>query len=208
MAISDALEELTKRWPDIARHLSRDEISSIRRQLAAFVHGVPWEPSSILTTAMTGQPDDHPVWEALLATGTRREGSPSLPLTVAAIQLRFAIEIDNATEAPEPESVENAAEERIMLAPMTDSDSHQPSLLVIPHDGGRLAPAFQFSDIGELLDHVAEINRLLDAAHEPWGAASWWLSPHPTLHGIPADLIRHDDPATVKAAAAAAADLA
>ena len=49
--------------------------------------------------------------------------------------------------------------------------------------GGRvLFPAFQLdAQAGRLRPPVARVNALLDAKADPWGVASWWLSPHARL---------------------------
>lgn len=53
------------------------------------------------------------------------------------------------------------------------------SAIVGVEQGGRvLYPAFQFDHrAGRLRPVVATINRLLDAKGDPWGVASWWISP-------------------------------
>lgn len=57
-------------------------------------------------------------------------------------------------------------------------------------------PSFQF-DVARhrIVPGVAEVNRLLGAATDPWGVASWWLSPHGGLEGgtRPADLLESPD---------------
>lgn len=65
------------------------------------------------------------------------------------------------------------------------------ALIGVPVGRGYLYPAHQF-DLPHQRVHpiVAEVNGLLDAAHDPWGAASWWVSPNPRLAGrTPAALI-------------------
>ncbi|RJQ55069.1 MAG: hypothetical protein C4521_03125 [Actinobacteria bacterium] len=54
-----------------------------------------------------------------------------------------------------------------------------------------LYPAFQFdADRGRIRPEVARINRLLGAGSDPWGAASWWISPNAMLGGkAPKELI-------------------
>lgn len=58
--------------------------------------------------------------------------------------------------------------------------------------GGRyLYPSFQFdAATARVRPVVAEVNRLLDARHDPWGVGSWWLSPSGWLDEgrSPADL--------------------
>jgi hypothetical protein len=56
-------------------------------------------------------------------------------------------------------------------------------------DGGYQWPAFQFDHTGRPLDLVRQVNRILDVADDPWGAADWWLGDNIWLHGVPAELI-------------------
>jgi len=54
-----------------------------------------------------------------------------------------------------------------------------------------LYPAFQFDlDRRQVPSVVSDVNQLLDAACDPWGVASWWISANPRLGGrAPRDLI-------------------
>ncbi len=65
-------------------------------------------------------------------------------------------------------------------------------LLGLPRDGGRkfLFPAFQI-DAGrqEVDTQVREVNQILDAASDPWGVASWWVSTHGRLGARAMDLV-------------------
>ncbi|MGI3222935.1 hypothetical protein ACRJ4B_02000 [Streptomyces sp. GTA36] len=36
---------------------------------------------------------------------------------------------------------------------------------------------------------VREVNRLLLAGQDPWGAADWWLGDNEWLDGVPAELL-------------------
>lgn len=70
--------------------------------------------------------------------------------------------------------------------------------------GRYLYPAFQFDTAAaRVRPIVAETNRKLDAKHDPWAVASWWLTPSAWLadDASPADLAAtgHDD--TIRAIA-------
>lgn len=72
------------------------------------------------------------------------------------------------------------------------------TLLGLPHGSRYLFPAFQFDPKKRSLrPAVSEVNRKLDSAHDPWGVASWWVSPNAWLpdSSRPADLLgtTHDD---------------
>lgn len=61
-------------------------------------------------------------------------------------------------------------------------------LLGLPDNGSRgyLYPAFQVDPVSRRVRPVvATVNRALDAVGDPWGAASWWVSPTPRLDGAP-----------------------
>jgi hypothetical protein len=64
-------------------------------------------------------------------------------------------------------------------------------LLGLPRDRSYLYPAFQFDPRKrELYPEVRQVNELLDAAVDPWGVASWWVSPNDRLGGArPLDLV-------------------
>ncbi|OIJ65155.1 hypothetical protein WN71_025450 [Streptomyces mangrovisoli] len=88
--------------------------------------------------------------------------------------------------------------ERLLAAPALDADAllrrggdpQAPGLIRLPGPGGRARlPRFQFSEDTLPWLVVLEVNALLDAAHDPWGAADWWLSPNAWLGGAPAALL-------------------
>ncbi|MFI1839544.1 hypothetical protein [Streptomyces olivaceoviridis] len=57
-------------------------------------------------------------------------------------------------------------------------------------DGGDRYPEFQFApDGGTPYGVVLEVNRLLLADIDPWGAAAWWFSGNSWLGGTPAALL-------------------
>jgi hypothetical protein len=67
--------------------------------------------------------------------------------------------------------------------------------------GRTLYPAFQFDRArARVYPVVVEGNQVLDAANDPWGAASWWLSSSSWLADgrSPADLVVAGEDATVR----------
>ena len=70
---------------------------------------------------------------------------------------------------------------------------------------GYLYPAFQFDPRRrDVFTEVRAVNERLEAASDPWGVASWWISRHARLGARPVDLVgtdRADDLATVAEAA-------
>lgn len=52
------------------------------------------------------------------------------------------------------------------------------TVVALPATGHKLYPAFQFDPARQQVRPiVAELNRQLGARTDPWGVASWWLSP-------------------------------
>ncbi|MFD5316755.1 hypothetical protein [Streptomyces sp. NPDC127098] len=70
-------------------------------------------------------------------------------------------------------------------------DPEAPGLLRLPGEGGEPRyPSFQFAADGSPWPEAVEVNGVLDAARDPWGAADWWLSPNAWLAGaVPAHLV-------------------
>lgn len=65
-----------------------------------------------------------------------------------------------------------------------------PGLIRLPGVGGRLRlPRFQFSEGTLPWLAVLEVNALLAADRDPWGAADWWLSANAWLGTSPVDLL-------------------
>lgn len=79
-------------------------------------------------------------------------------------------------------------------------------------NGGKVwYPAFQFdARHGSVHPVVKEVNELLDAAGDPWGVASWWLSPAGRRRDrrTPADLVLDGDDDAVRRLAHALVDAA
>ncbi|MBT2405123.1 MULTISPECIES: hypothetical protein [unclassified Streptomyces] len=69
-------------------------------------------------------------------------------------------------------------------------DPYAPGLIRLHGAGGLVRlPAFQFTADGRPRAVVLEVNALLDADHDPWAAADWWLSPNVWLDDTPARLL-------------------
>lgn len=80
-------------------------------------------------------------------------------------------------------------------------------LLGLPSGRGYLYPAFQFDhERRDVLPEVRTVNEQLEAANDPWGVASWWISRHARLGARPADLVGTDRGDDVVAVAAAATE--
>ncbi len=209
MAIADALDELASTWRTRRAQLDRADVATVYRELSRLVHTGEWEPGPLLRAATTS--DDDPVWEAVDREGTRREAASTTATLRAAVHLRWVIETsgapapdDERSEPATPEALELEAEEAIAAVPaQVVVKDHGDALVVLRRAGRDVAPSFQFDDGGAVLRAVAEVNEMLGARDDPWGVASWWLSPNTALHGIPADEVRSGRADEVRAAARA-----
>ena len=66
-------------------------------------------------------------------------------------------------------------------------------LIGLPTDRGHRYPQFQFDETWREIHRVVrDVNVRLDALADPWGVASWWLTPHVRLGARPADLVGVD----------------
>ncbi|MET7475154.1 hypothetical protein ABZT17_12440 [Streptomyces sp. NPDC005648] len=88
--------------------------------------------------------------------------------------------------------------DRLLAEPALDADEVArrggaplaPGLIRLPGVGGRLRlPRFQFSEDTLPWLVVLEVNALLAADRDPWGAADWWLSANAWLGTSPVDLL-------------------
>ena len=81
-------------------------------------------------------------------------------------------------------------------------------LLGLPSGRGYLYPAFQFDhERRDVFAEVRAVNERLEAANDPWGVASWWISRHARLGARPADLVGTDRGDDLVAVAEASTEL-
>ncbi|WJV44693.1 hypothetical protein [Streptomyces flavofungini] len=144
-------------------------------------------------------PFDHPVREALDAV--RFAGAaPVGHLAVLRTQMLLARITADPDPPPETSAVIAAVEDRLLRAPALSATEVRtryrgaapPAELIrlADPDLGDRYPEFQFEPGGPPYEVVLEVNRVLLADADPWGAADWWLSGNPWLGGgPPADLL-------------------
>lgn len=137
-------------------------------------------------------------WEAIkgrmaheLAGGPRR--------TVTAAEVRGARQVQIAGEAIAAIWREEVLEPREVALALGSKASNREKvsvlrrrswLLGLPRDRGFLYPAFQIDAARrELRPEVREVNERLDAAGDPWGVASWWVSENARLGTRPVELV-------------------
>lgn len=78
------------------------------------------------------------------------------------------------------------------------------ALLGLPSGNGFLYPAFQFDAVRRgLFPEVIEVNELLSATDDPWGAASWWMGENARLAERPVDCVGTERAADLVEAAGA-----
>jgi hypothetical protein len=64
------------------------------------------------------------------------------------------------------------------------------ALLVLSRDRAKVYPAFQIDrEHGRIYPEVERVNKLFSAARDPWGVASWWISPHGRIGAAPMSLL-------------------
>jgi hypothetical protein len=125
----------------------------------------------------------------LAALATRRDPDPDDPFHRAVLARLTGVPRLTADE--------------LRAAGITPSDSR---LVRLPEGDRLLLPGFQFDTAGRPLAVALQVNALLDAANDPWGAACWWLLPHARLGMSPAELIGRDEPLLLAAARAVGED--
>ncbi|WP_369376724.1 hypothetical protein [Streptomyces sp. cg36] len=104
-----------------------------------------------------------------------------------------------------------AVRDRLLAEPALDADTvrraggdpYAAGLIRLRGAGGRLLlPAFQFSEGALPWLTVLEVNAVLGADGDPWGAADWWLGENAWLAAAPARLLGTADerrlPATAR----------
>lgn len=162
-------------------------------------------------------PDGHPVRAAL--DTSRLVAAPPGPGAVTGARALLTL-LTRPAPPPPPEGVvpdqaePDPGDALLRAAPALSADEARercgglvppPELIRLadPQQGDRY-PEFQFgAGDGAPSEVVLEVNRLLLADIDPWGAAAWWLSGNTWLGGTPAALLgRLPDRQLVGAAAA------
>lgn len=197
MSLSDALATLAETWPDTVDALPEPTLEALA---AAEPDADAATVAQLVRTLLTGLPADHPARRELLegfrfGTSGGRSDTALASLRIAA---RAALDV-------------RAADARLLAAPMVAwADVRVPPadrdalVRLRSRDGADGAPAFQFDAAGNPVPVVLEINRLLDAAGDPWGVADWWLCGNAWLDGgMPAELLGDVPDADLLAAARA-----
>ncbi|MGC5015451.1 hypothetical protein ACLQ2R_32225 [Streptosporangium sp. DT93] len=194
MGLRHALTVLAEQWDDVRSALSPEDFGELAALVEELVRegdpGVAEEVAEEVADLLRERlRADHPVLEALRERDERRAGAALL--TPARLRTRLGL-------GPPPSEVEREALSRLLDAPALTADEVRagghdpgdPGLIRLEHSGGAARwPAFQFAADGRPLPLVRTINRILEAADDPFGAADWWLGDNGWLGGSPARLM-------------------
>lgn len=208
MKIHDVLAALTQQWDEVRAQLNGEQLGQLTELVAALVaETIPTRlvprANRIIEFLADVLPDGHPILLILeepasrLATDhvDRAELAEWLPLIES---LRG--KLPTAARTPTIEEVSAGASAWLLAAEsLTENEvrarGHNVDDLGLIRlerpEGSFQWPAFQFGPDNAVPELVRTINRILDAADDPWGAADWWLGENTWLAGIPARLIGH-----------------
>ncbi|MEU8031215.1 hypothetical protein AB0C13_21670 [Streptomyces sp. NPDC049099] len=144
-------------------------------------------------------PFDHPVRQALDSVRLVATAAAGPPVVLRTRDLLARL---TAVPAPPPDTaaVVAAVERRLLQAPAFSAAELRarygaspppPELIrLVDPQLGDCYPEFQFPPGGGTpYEVVLEVNRVLLADADPWGAADWWLSDNAWLGGPPASLL-------------------
>ncbi|MDV9199780.1 hypothetical protein [Streptomyces sp. Wh19] len=144
--------------------------------------------------ALLALPFDHPVRLALDAV--RLVAAPPEPAVVMGARELMALLAP--ARQPAPDMPDGTSDEILRAPALSRDEAHArcggaapPELIRFADPrGGERYPEFQFPEgCGSPYEVVIQVNRLLLADIDPWGAAAWWLSGNTWLGGTPAALL-------------------
>lgn len=206
MGLRHALGVLAEEWADIRDRLGAEEFGEVSGLVVEFTREGDLVASEELAEEIADRlrerlPRDHPFLVALRGREERLAPDPARRAAELSSWFRLAAPLRErlgAPPAPTPEEVEREAARWLLQAPALDAgalrarglDPGDPGLIRLDdEDGTGRWPAFQFAPDGSPLRVVLEVNRILEAADDPFGAADWWLGDNGRLGAVPARLI-------------------
>ncbi|MFI6102571.1 hypothetical protein [Streptomyces sp. NPDC051310] len=199
-------------WPRLSRLLdpgARRALGGLLAGLRAAGPGDADRADRAVRTVLEALPEDVAARLRRHGDGGRFTGTAS-PATLyqgwSAADLCLLVVDGNPMVGP----VLGPVRDRLLSAPSvpwTGAGAADPHLIVLSApDGDRRMPAFQFEAGTMPWAVVLEVNTVLRAGADPWGAADWWLSGHTWWHGTPpAGLLGRDRDGELLAAARALA---
>ncbi|GAA2806642.1 hypothetical protein [Saccharopolyspora taberi] len=192
MNLRHALAALAENWDDVRQRLDSDRYTHLVALVIEFTDETDAEVSAdiaediavLLTDAL---PAEHRVRRELAAPEARFSTGAEQDWRQLGSTLHDRLLSRGEMEIPGWVLEAEALDETQLRARGIAVDD--PDLLCIEHAGGDRWPAFQFGSSGQPLEVVRTVNRLLDAADDPWGVADWWLGENAWLDGVPARLL-------------------
>lgn len=199
----NAVLAIHEHWADLAGQLD-DEA---REELMEILADVETDPAAaardLREVVKPFVPPGHPLRDALVPSGVRYRPTALPPDTGNAGMLTSLRALrGRVLAAPDPpESTPpyrpDADDAWLLAAPALAPDAvrqgtaHDDYVIVLSDENdAEHIPAFQFDpESGAPYPVVIEINRLLSADVDPWGAADWWLGPNLWLRMEPARLL-------------------
>lgn len=183
MASDDVIYALIDRWDEVQKLLS----PAARVRLAGYLDDLAETRDDADLAEILGLiagllydelPADDPIRAAWTRSTTRGVGLKDWPGITARL-------MDRA------QPVRLEAQEWLLAAPAMPPGKvpgpDRPHLIrLVRPDGSVHVPAFQFDAAGLAHRIVIEVNQVLDADDDPWGAADWWLGPNAWLDAAPA----------------------
>jgi hypothetical protein len=204
MGLRRAMAVLAEEWENLEQQLSPEQFGELSELAAEFAGegdpGMSMDIAKRITDLLfEWLPVDHPVLRALRESTDRFRGPASRAADMRTwFRLAEALGARLGDPAPTAEEVMREGSEWLLAATAFDGDEVRargldpgdPDLILLHRaDGTERWPAFQFGPDGGLRSVVRTINRILDAADDPYGAADWWLGRHGQLGDAPARLI-------------------
>ncbi|AZQ38074.1 hypothetical protein EJ357_35295 [Streptomyces cyaneochromogenes] len=185
----------------IREALDDEQYTVLLARLGALTEAAPDDDRAVrralqgVRLALLRLPFDHPV--RVVLDRTRLVAAPPEPATVAGARELMALLSSSPSPSPGPEAT---TPDQPLLAPALSAEEARarcggaappPELIRLADpQGGDRYPEFQFAaGSGTPYQVVLEVNRLLLADIDPWGAAAWWLSGNTWLGGTPASLL-------------------
>jgi hypothetical protein len=208
MAVADVLAGLADQWDRVDAALNPEDRSELRRLIVELQavddrdeQGRRRAQSEIAQLLMRSLPKSDP----LVVLGDRL--ATATDVTPRSLVFLLRSRMSEPGQLP--------ASQRILSEPWDTAvdlrdrgvDPDLPDLIRLDHSRHDYAvPSFQFDPEGQPIPVVLAVNEVLDAFHDPWGAAYWWLHRNVWLAARPSDLIETESPETLLAAAVAAVE--
>lgn len=220
MAEADAqdafLQALRRSWAEVWTVADETQRETLLRLLAE--PGDPVDVRADLADLVLDLEDrlgrDHPVIAALRGTvmyGVARPATLSGDLTrlrELALGEPGPVPEDPLDEEDSPNDLQQRVEAALRAVPSFDAAeipaADQTGLILLPGAGanGPQLPSFQFDPDRRPRQVVVAVNKVLEAAEDPWGVSCWWVYPHARLGTAPVELLDQQEPRLLAAAQA------